>query len=286
LEVPLLAYCDNNFVVAAHDLATNRYKAHLSALASGGIVTLVLSHWHWLEMATDADHARGASMATFCDSLNAAWLYDRLSVQRKEVEAAFYKFANIQSDAPAMIGGIEDIIHDMIGTRAYRKCSVFVEHLQRAGPDRPIGKTLNRKLEASRRNAKDFPAYTLTDEMLAKFQRYHVQRLLPPSTPSGIVIDESTKRDFLDWYTLSQLPATALEMRVARENAKLSRTLNQNNLMDQQHLSAVPYVDLFVTNDTKFSNLIKRAAEGMPFRTAGVLTKEEFDSRFPMDQAA
>jgi hypothetical protein len=44
---------------------------------------------------------------------------------------------------------------------------------------------------------------------------------------------------------------------------------------------AVPYVDLFITNDDKLSRLIKRVVKGVPFRAAEVLTKDEFDARFP-----
>ncbi len=132
-----LAYCDNNFIVAAHD-GPSEYKTHLSSLAPKGVVTLVLSPWHWREMATDADHARGTSMADFCDSLNAEWLYDRRSVQKKEVAAAFYRFAKVPSDAPVMTGDIGDIVLDMIGTRAHRKCRAFVEHLRQTVSDHPL----------------------------------------------------------------------------------------------------------------------------------------------------
>jgi hypothetical protein len=279
--MPLLAYCDNNFVVTAHD-ASNGYKTHLSSLASEGRVTLVLSPWHWREMATDADHARGTSMANFCDSLNAAWFYDRRSVQRREVAAAFYRFAKIQADAPVMAGNIGDIIHDMTRTRAYRKCSAFVEHLRQIGPDHPLGKTFKKALENNEKNAEDFLSGRFTAEMLAKFERRYVQTLLPSTTPSGIAIDETTKRDFLDSYTLTDLPAATLETRITHENWALNRKLSQNNFMDQQHVVAVPYVDFFITNDAKFSKLIKRTVEGVPFRVSEVLTKEEFDARFPM----
>ena len=99
--MPPLTYCDNNFVITAHD-APAEYKAHLRALASSGKVRYVLSPWHWREMAQDGDHARGVSVADFCDSLGPVWLYDRRSIQRREVAAALYRFANIQAEIPVM----------------------------------------------------------------------------------------------------------------------------------------------------------------------------------------
>jgi hypothetical protein len=105
--------------------------------------------------------------------------------------------------------------------------------------------------------------------------------LLPATTPAGIAIDEGTKSAFLSSYKLTDFPATALESRMTRENWDLGRQLNQNNFLDQLHVAAVPYVDLFLTNDQKLSRLIKRVVEGVPFRVAEVLTKDEFDVRFP-----
>jgi hypothetical protein len=100
--MPPLAYCDNNFVITAHD-AHEEYKIHLRELASGGKVKFVLSPWHWREMARDADHARGTSVADFCDSLDPVWLYDRRTIQKKEVSSAFFKFANLPTAQPAML---------------------------------------------------------------------------------------------------------------------------------------------------------------------------------------
>jgi hypothetical protein len=62
-------------------------------------------------------------MANFCDALNAAWLYDRDSVPRREVAAALCRYAKIPSDAPVMAGDIGNIIHDTMGTGEYRKCT-------------------------------------------------------------------------------------------------------------------------------------------------------------------
>lgn len=74
----------------------------------------MLSPWHWREMASDTDNARGLSMADFCDSLNPRWLFDRRTIQKKEVAAAFYRFAGTPADAPVMVGDIGDTIYDLI----------------------------------------------------------------------------------------------------------------------------------------------------------------------------
>jgi hypothetical protein len=42
IRMPPLAYCDNNFVITAHD-APQEYKVHLREIASGGKVTLPIT---------------------------------------------------------------------------------------------------------------------------------------------------------------------------------------------------------------------------------------------------
>jgi hypothetical protein len=278
-------YCDNNFVITAHD-SPEEYKAHLRELASSGKVRFVLSPWHWREMARDADHARGTSVADFCDSLSPAWLHDRRTIQKKEVTVAFYRFVKVQADMPVMVGDISEIIHDLIGTKTYRNCRSFVEHLRAIGPNHPMETTFKNAFESNQRNTEDFLAGKLTPQFLIRVERVYIEGLLPAMSPGGISIDEATKRAFLSSYMLSDLPAIALETKITHENWALKRQLNQNNFLDQLHVMALPYVDLCITNDDKLSRLMKRAVDGMPFRTAEVLTKDEFDARFPLTASA
>lgn len=279
--MPPLIYCDSNFVITAHD-APQDYKTHLRELASGGKVKFVLSPWHWREMAQDADHARGTSVADFCDSLDPVWLYDRRTIQKKEVSAAFFKFAKVPAAPPAMLGDIGDIIYDLTGTRAYRNCRSFVEHLRNIGPNHPMEKSFKSAFDANQKNTADFLAGKFTPQFHAKIERLYIQGLMPATTPAGIVIDDVTKNAFLLSHKLTDLPATALETKITRENWALKRQLKQNNFLDQFHVMALPYVDLFITNDDKLSRLMKRAVAGMPFRTAEIVTKDEFDARFPL----
>jgi hypothetical protein len=279
-DMPPLTYCDNNFIIAAHD-APRQYQAHLCALGASGKVKFVLSPWHWREMAQDADHARGTSVANFCDSLGPAWLYDRRSIQRREVAAAVYRFANIQAEAPVMVGDISEIIYDLSGTRAYRDCRSFVEHLRTIGSSHPMETTFRKAFESNQKNTANFLAGKFTPQFEARVEQLYIRGLLPATTPAGIAIDEGPKREFLSSYRLTDFPATALESRMTRENWALRRQLNQNNFLDQLHVAAVPYVDLFITNDEKLSRLINRVVDRAPFPVAEVLTKDEFDIRFP-----
>jgi hypothetical protein len=112
-------------------------------------------------------------------------------------------------------------------------------------------------------------------------ERLYIERLLPDVTPTGDDIDGNTRTRFLDSYSLSDMPSVALEHYVTRDNWATGRQLKQNTFLDQQHIMALPYVDLFITDDQQLTGLMKRAAQNVRFKTAEVLGKDGFDARYP-----
>jgi hypothetical protein len=205
--------------------------------------------------------------------LNPAYLYDRRSIQKREAASAFFRFAGIHADAPTTVG---DIRHARTS-----KMQGFRGAPSQVGQDHPLARTFERAPEVNAKNTGDFLAGRFTRDFLAK-SRLYVRTLLPTITPAGVAIDEGIKQRFLDSYNLNELPSTTLEWKITTDSWALGRRLSENNLVDQQHVSAVPYVDLFVTDDNKLTNLIKRAIDAVPFRTSELLTKAEFDKRFPI----
>jgi hypothetical protein len=111
-SVPLV-YCDHNFVVTAHD-AGQSYHDHLRELVCQNRVRFILSTWHWLEMARDPDRARGLSVAAFADSLCPGWLFERLTVQQREVEDEFFRsFLGIPHTRLPRLGSLADVLADL-----------------------------------------------------------------------------------------------------------------------------------------------------------------------------
>ena len=137
-----LLYCDHNFIASAHD-GPNDYKDHLISLTRSGTVSYVLSTWHWLEMARDRDAARGLSVASFADSLTPRWFLERRSVQRREVEHAFFEFLWLPPRRQSVIGTLAEAIADLTGASLqaashYRDSAAFVRHMQTLGEDHPL----------------------------------------------------------------------------------------------------------------------------------------------------
>jgi hypothetical protein len=275
-----LIYCDHNFIVTSSQ-EVEAYKVHLQQLGITGTVTFVLSPMHWVEAAEDANAARGIDAADFMDSLSPRWMYYRRTIQRKEVADAFFRFARVPSDPPQMMGDIGDIIADLAGVRAHRDSRAFVTHLRGIGINHPLEQNLSKAFETNKKNIKQFRARKFTLAMTQKVEKLYIERLLPDATPGGVLIDANSKARFLNVCQTTDFPAIALENKATQDNWHQMRQLSRNNFMDQQHLIALPYVDFFITNDAKLGALIARISVGLPIRSATLLTKAEFDVRYP-----
>jgi hypothetical protein len=152
-SIPLV-YCDHNFVVVAHDAGPS-YQNHLRQLVSQNQLRFVLSTWHWLEMARDSDRARGFSVAAFADSLSPAWLFVRLTIQRREVEDAFFHSLSIAHQRAPRLGSLANVLTDLTGastgiTGAYRDSRAFVRHMQTLGDNHPMNATSRRRSTMAR----------------------------------------------------------------------------------------------------------------------------------------
>jgi hypothetical protein len=275
-----LIFCDLNFIVTAHQ-EPDAYKQHLQQLATNGTVTFVLSPMHWVEAAEDKDFVRGAAKADFMDSLNARWLFERRAVQQKEVAAAFFRFLNVPNTPPQMIAPVIDVIADLAGVAAERNSRDFVAHLRGIGPNHPLEQSVQQAFDSNQVNGDRFRNRKLTPIFLRRMERLLIQGLLPSRSPAGLIIDESSKQQFLNSCQLTDFPALALETKATYDSWEQQRQMNRNNFMDQQHLMALPYVDSFITDDTRLRALIGRITPGLPFPVAGLLRKAEFDARYP-----
>lgn len=275
-----LVFCDLNFIVTAHQ-GTDAYKHHLQGLTSAGTVSFLLSPFHWVEAAEDTDPVRGVAKADFMDSLLPRWIFERRSIQTREATNAFFRFLGLQGSPIQMTGQVSDVIADLAGTQAARHSRDFVAHLRTVGPMHPLWTSIQRAFDSNRENGIKFRAGQFTPDFRRKVERLYVQGLLPTQTPSGVVIDEGSKRQFLDRSQLTDFPAFAIESLATYDSWREDRQMNRNNFMDQQHLMALPYVDLFITDDNRLRALIGRISAGLPFSIGGLLTKNEFDARYP-----
>lgn len=275
-----LIYCDHNYVVTALQ-EPKTYHAHLQQLVATGTLTFTLAPMHWVEAAEDTNLARGDAKAAFMDSLHPQWLFDRRSIQRREVAAVFFNHLGVATNTSQMMGSVSDVIADLVGQQAERDSRAFVAHLRDIGPNHPLERSLQQAFDTNQHNTELYRQGKLTPAITQEVERLYVKQLLPAATPAGILIDDATKNQFVDTCQMEQFPSIVLEHRATRDNWAHGRQLSRNNFMDQQHLMALPYVDFFLTDDAKLTSLIGRITIRLPFRIATVLTKTQFDTQYP-----
>ena len=273
-------FCDLNFIVTAHQ-ETAAYKQVLQRLSGAGAVTFVLSPMHWTEAAEDRNVSRGVAKADFMDSLQARWIYERRSVQGKEVAAVFFQYLGIQVDPPQVLADVTDVVADLAGVRAERNSRDFVAHLQGIGHSHPLARSLQQAFDSNRVNGERFRSGQLDAGFLRRTEKLNIRSLLPEQTPVGLVIPDDCKKGFLERSHLNDFPALAIETLATYDAWRENRQMNRNNFMDQQHLMALPYVDFFLTDDSRLRALIARISPSLPFPLAALLTKVDFDARYP-----
>jgi hypothetical protein len=117
--------------------------------------------------------------------------------------------------------------------------------------------------------------------MIRCLEKILTGRLLPMATPSGRTIVTIEKDMFLRSCKNEDFPSIAVEACLSLDGWQTGRILNDRAFRDSQHVIALPYVDLFVTDDGPLTTTIRRVVTELPFRTAAVITKAEFDKRFP-----
>jgi len=239
-------------------------------------------------MARDNDAARGLSVAAFADSLTPRWFFERRNLQRREVEYKFFEFLGVSPPPPSMMGGLGEAIADLTGTTPqiagnYGDSRAFVQYIRTLDETHPINSSLRGNFEKQRQNGEAYRAGRITDEMLRCLDKICVGDLLPGQTPAGAAIDRSTKDKFLQSCSNNDFPCWAVESAFSLDGWQTGRNLNDRAFRDSQHVTALPYMDLFVTDDGPLTAAIQRVAAKLPFRTAEVITKAEFDKRFQQE---
>jgi hypothetical protein len=280
-------YCDHNFVIAGHDAPAD-YKALLAAAAQRGI-RFVFSPWHWLEMARDPDRLRGLSVAAFVDSLRPLWLLDRVSLHAREILIALFVKTGMPPNTGPAITTLEAVVEDLNRTRmrgspsALRRLAFsspdFVRGLQRIGDDHPLELAIRNNYKAHQQNMHDYCSGRLASWMLSNLDTEHA-RVLMESIHDLKALPENIKEEFLKDFRVALCPSIAVETAITQDGWQHYREMSDHNFRDLQHAMALPYADVFVTDDRTITAIVNRVLPMFPFRTATVLTRVEFNGRY------
>jgi hypothetical protein len=274
-------FCDQNFLIAISK-AGKEYQTRLSGLFERRAVNFVLGLWTLVEIARSSDELMMAEVAAAADGLQPTWLAERSMVQHHEVSERFFAYLGVPHQRPSIFRTLGEVAAELVQEPVPigRKYSI----VQLAGMLRAQMGTVNRGYEE---NVKVRPMTTeawkkgwFTDKREMLLRKY-VESFLPSETPAGIVVDVRTKSSFLDGITVAMFPSIAVEYEMFDDGMRVGTKLRIQTFHDRQHVAvALPYVHSIVTDDSALRRAVKRVAPRLPFPTAGVITRREFDRTF------
>ena len=108
------------------------------------------------------------------------------------------------------MGNVSDVIADLVGQQAERDSRAFVAHLRDIGPNHPLERSLQQAFDTNQHNTELYRQGKLTPAITQNVERLYVKRLLPDTTPAGILIDDNTKNRFVDTCQMEQFPSIAI----------------------------------------------------------------------------
>jgi hypothetical protein len=286
-SVPPNVYLDQNALIYLHNQSAGdgTFKAKiLQAIGHGGFI-VVLSPWHWVETARTKDLQKASQLGEFIDWLNPIWLRDRRDLEALEVRESFFTFARVPFRRPASLVTRTELLSAMNGvelTPATTPSSrEFVEGwIKKPGMMEPLIKSQLQNADALKSLRAAIASGKLTAAIKAEGDQKLIAGFLPNTTPNGVVIDDETKRSYLNTVTPKVFPTLAIESAVAEYSWDNQGRIDWNSMVDKFHLiPALHYTDLVISDDGYFQLLLP-VAKKTGFVKASVLKFADFCKSF------
>lgn len=260
------AYLDHNVIV---DLA-NEDIAKSAAAFPQARVKPVLSPSHWVEAARSPTPSEALRTASVMDSLNALWLRERRSIQRREIRAW-------ASGSPCDLSIIDPIsttitevateLSGVQGAAVVTTSATVVSYLQ-ANPNfrTTMEAAYRSNAEGFERNVQHVRQGELTPEKEQEIWGAWLSTVAREAqcTPSPNQLASSDRKFF---------PSIFTEFEIAKENWKRAvenpkMKLSPQRLGDAFHVMvALPYVAYVVSGDHRLRGLISCVRHKLPFPT-------------------
>ncbi len=257
-----LTYLDQNALI---ELGRNARKPDfrkcLDAALESQEFTAVVSSWHLLETSRTTNLDNAIELAEFMESLNPKWLYERLNIQKLEVEDDFLKFLGIEHVPKPRLttrsAVIASLNHQEDGATFDIRPSEFVKQWI-AHPEqlKVVDAAYQKHAEALIKLRELTKAGKVTEDVRKRVSELLFKMTLPKTTPAGLTVGRSVVIDYIQQVKAQAIPSFAIETAISDHEWTSQGGLDGNTLIDKFHLiSSLPYVDEIVSNDNFFHRL-------------------------------
>lgn len=288
------AYTDHNFLINCVQKPEWRdvvVRAHASQRAS-----LVLSPWHFYECGNAREHGDAEELLQFAEELQPKWTMERADLLAFEFWVIWNQLWESSTEVISAIGTFTEISAVLAKVDEARVVGItirdFVDAFSaenaldelRAAIDFQAG------IAASNLEAYATGRLTKSTDELMELKHVALQRArleVGGSNPErtfaradAILREEpiATQLEcFIYWRFGRQLRCHQTEAALTLDKWENGGALSVNDFVDRQHATvALPYCDLFITDDTRLVKRCNRVKARLTFPTAAVLTGEEF----------
>lgn len=262
---PYLLFLDHWVIIRLfEDPSAANEKTRLSSLCKKGSCVLVLTIWHIHEMLRDKNTERAKNLCVQLDSLTkeipCLWIRLRLTIQEDELAVEFFNSQNVSYARQ------EPLCEEPLALFPNSEKAPWIEEARKQGLrwflDKPrlFSEALREQINYPKTKSELKSALQTTvgaEAILREAKRQYLMGLMPRHYPSGLVIADETKRQFLIEIEIEQLPSAYAESLLSDITNKDATTPpTEEDLVDLQNMvSVLPYVDVAVL-DAKFCNYV------------------------------
>src|SRR4051812_10264038 len=111
--MPQLIYCDQNSLIHLFNEINQSDSSKREVLLDD--LQLVLSPWHWVEIARDKNKSRLLELAAFTEALHPLYLPERWALRQEEVHEALCRFSGLESGRPRPVRRLQQVAETLLG---------------------------------------------------------------------------------------------------------------------------------------------------------------------------
>jgi hypothetical protein len=282
----VLTYLDQNALIALGRMARQaHFRKKLDLALDSKSLSVVVSSWHLIETARTANLGNATELAEFIDSLKPGWLFERLNLQRLDIEEDFYRYLNIDFAVTQRIttrsAVIAKLSHSEDNPRFEIASAEFVRQWVQQPQQLAILEETYKKNAATLVRLRELTkAGKITDEVRKEVNDILLRVSVPTTTPAGLTMGHDVKINYLQQVKPETIPSIAIETAISEHEWISQGGLDGNTLIDKTHLiSALPHVDEIVSDD-KFFHSVYPSAAACGHVKARLIHNAEFLSRF------
>lgn len=297
VQQPIRVYVDQNFLI--YCAKNDAWRAAVREAHRSGKILVVLSPWHFYECGKGAHHCDTEDLLKFAEELQPGWIPERADLQTLEFWAVWEQLWSSSSELVDPIGTFTQIVAILSKVAESRMAGLtmrdYVNEFAQTHTIAKIEVELQNQRQVAEFNRTQYLKGRMNKAFRAELELKHLAsiraRLETKSSGPDTVYRRANEllREqpiatqlmcFIEWGFTRGLKCYQVEGALTEELYASGGTLNPGRFADRQHASvALPYCNLFATDDKELQRRCARASSQLPFATADVITGAELIAR-------